>query len=151
MDSLLRNQWPSVDYPKGHRPWSWHAPCHVGRDEPENALDPEVADYCVVVLVGDDGSVRWADSAHRDPSKRALLEGLRGYIRPFGSPEHPVETALRTGEPQLVADAGGQLLKWGDGASLSLVRGLAPTSYIAVPMAARRRTFGAILFAVTAE
>jgi signal transduction histidine kinase len=112
---------------------------------------PEVADYCVVVLVGDDGSVRWADSAHRDPSKRALLEGLRGYVRPIGSPEHPVETALRTGEPQLMADAGGQLLKWGDGTSLSLVRGLAPTSYIAVPMAARGHTFGAILFAVTAE
>ena len=124
---------------------------------------PEVADYCVVVLLGDDGSVRWADSAHRDPSKRALLERLRqsipwpgaeqarSYVPPVASPEHPVERALRTGEPQLVADAGGQLLKWWDGTRRSLVRALAPTSYIAVPMAARGRTFGAILFAVTAE
>ena len=50
-----------------------------------------------------------------------------------------------------MADAGGQLLKWWDGTRRSLVRALAPTSYIAVPMAARGRTFGAILFAVTAE
>src|SRR5258707_7466554 len=112
---------------------------------------PEVADYCVVVLVGDDGAVRWADSAHRDPSKRDLLERLRGYVPPAGSPEHPVQTALRTGEPQLVADAGGQLLTWWDGTRPILVCALAPTSYIAVPMAARGRTFGAILFAVTDE
>jgi len=112
---------------------------------------PEVADYCVVVLLGDDGSIRWADSAHRDPSKRAVLERLRTYVPPIGRPEHPVETALRTGEPQLVADAGGQLLKWWDGTRQRLVPALAPTSYMAVPMVARGRTLGAILFAVTAE
>ena len=43
------------------------------------------------------------------------------------------------------------MLKGLDGTRLSIVRALATTSYIAVPMAARGRTFGAILFAVTAE
>ena len=112
---------------------------------------PEVADYCVVILLNEDGSTRWADSAHRDPTKQVLLERLRGYVPPIASPQHPVARALRTGQPQLVTDTGGQLLKWWDGSRLSIVRALAPASSIAVPMIARGRTFGAILFVVTAE
>lgn len=112
---------------------------------------PEVADYCVVALLNEDGSVRWADSAHRDPSKQAILERLRAYIPPLASPEHPVAKALRTGQPQLVTDVGGQITQWWDESRLGMVRDLAPASYIAVPMIARGRTFGAILFAVTAE
>ena len=111
---------------------------------------PEVADYCVVILLGEDGSTRWADSAHRDPAKRALLESLRDDLPP-PSPEHPVRKALQTGQPQLVTDAGNEILKWWDGARLGIVRALAPASLIAVPMIARWRTLGAILFAVTAE
>jgi len=112
---------------------------------------PEVADYCVVVLVNEDGTTRFADSAHRNPGKHALLERLREYVPPIASPDHPVSRALRTGRPQLVTDVGAQLLKWWDGRRLSIVRALAPVSSIAVPMTARGRTFGAILFAVTTE
>src|SRR5437867_4131248 len=83
---------------------------------------PEVADYCVVILVDDDGTARWADSAHRDPAKCALLDSLRGFLPP--SPDHPIRRALRTGRPQLVADAGVQILKWWDGTRLSTVREL---------------------------
>ena len=111
---------------------------------------PEVADYCVVILLGEDGSTRWADSAHRDPAKRALLESLRGHLPP-PSPEHPLRKALQTGEPQLVADAHDAILKWWNGSRLGIVRALAPISLIAVPLIARWRTFGAILFAVTTE
>ncbi len=111
---------------------------------------PEVADYCVVILVDEDGTARWADSAHRDPAKRALLESFRGFVPP-PSPAHPIRRALRTGRPQLVTDVGVQILKWWDGTRLSTARELAPDSTITVPMIARGRTFGAILFAVTAE
>ncbi|HEU0093121.1 MAG TPA: GAF domain-containing sensor histidine kinase [Vicinamibacteria bacterium] len=111
---------------------------------------PEVADYCVVILVDEEGATRWADSTHRDPAKRALLESLRGFVPP-ASPDHPIRRALRTGRPQLVTNAGAQILKWWDGTRLSAVRELAPDSTITVPMIARGRTFGAILFAVTAE
>ena len=111
---------------------------------------PEVADYCVVILLDEDGTTRWADSAHRDPGKRALLESLRGFL-PAASPDHPVLRALRTGQPQLVSDAGAQVLEWWDRTGLGIVRELAPESSISVPMITRGRTFGAILFAVTAE
>ena len=112
---------------------------------------PEVADYCVVALLNEDGSVGWADSAHRDPSKVAVLERLRAYIPPLVSPKHPVARALQTGHPQLVTDVGAQPTEWWDESRLSMVRELAPASYIVVPMIARGRTFGAILFALTAE
>jgi signal transduction histidine kinase len=112
---------------------------------------PEVADYCVVILQNEDGSTRWADSAHRDPAKRVLLERLSEYVPPIASPEHPVVKALRTGQPQLVTHTGAQLVKWWDGSRLDVARALAPASSIAVPMIARGRTFGAILFVVTAE
>src|SRR5712691_1779341 len=72
---------------------------------------PEVADYCVVILLNEDGSTRWANSAHRNPAKRALLESLRGFVPP-PFPEHPLWKALRTGKPQLISDAGAQIVKW---------------------------------------
>src|ERR1700704_3637450 len=104
---------------------------------------PEVADYCVVVLLDEDGSTRWADSAHRDPGRRALLESLRGYLPP-PSAEHPVRKALQTGQAQLVMDADNQVLQWWDGDRLATVRARAPTSLIVVPLIARGHTLCAI-------
>jgi signal transduction histidine kinase len=111
---------------------------------------PEVADYCIVTLLGEDGSARLVDLAHRDPAKRDLLERLRGHVPP-PSPDHPVRKALQTGRSQLVADAAPEIPKWWDGNQLAIVRALAPASLIAIPLIARWRTFGAILYAVTAE
>jgi len=112
---------------------------------------PEVADFSVVVLLNDDGSLRWAHSAHRDPRKQAVLERLGEVVPPAASPEHPISRALRSGRPQLVTDVRRHLVDWCDGPPLKLVRALVPIASIAVPFSARGRTFGAILFVVTAE
>ena len=113
---------------------------------------PEVADFCVVVLLGEDGTVRWAHSAHRDPRKQALLDRLRGFGPPIAPPEHPISKALRLGQPQLDSDVRRHLvLDWQEARRLKLVRALGPVASIAVPLSARGRTFGAILFVVTAE
>jgi signal transduction histidine kinase len=113
---------------------------------------PEVADFCVVVLLGEDGSVRWAHSAHRDPRKQALLDRLRGFGPPIATPEHPISKALRLGQPQLDSDVRRHLvLDWRETRRLKLVRALGPVASIAVPLRARGTTFGAILFVVTAE
>jgi len=101
--------------------------------------------------VGEDGSTRWAHSAHRDPRKQALLERIGEYVPPIVSSQHPVSRAIQTGRPQLVTDVGRDLTKWWDGSRLSIARALAPVSSIAVPMTARGHSFGAILFVVTAE
>src|SRR5712691_13107581 len=50
---------------------------------------PEVADYCIVVLVNEDGTTRWAHWAHRDSAKQALLERLAGHVPGHRSPELP--------------------------------------------------------------
>ena len=113
---------------------------------------PEVADFCVVVLRGEDESVRWAHSAHRDPRKQALLDRLREFGAPIATPEHPISKALRLGQPQLDSDVRRHLvLDWRESRRLELVRALVPLASIAVPLSARGRTFGAILFVVTAE
>jgi signal transduction histidine kinase len=113
---------------------------------------PEVADFCVVVLLGEDGTVRWAHSAHRDPRKQAFLDRLRGFGPPIARPGHPISKALRLGQPQLDSDARRHLvLDWQEARRLKLVRALGPVASIAVPLSARGRTFGAILFVVTAE
>jgi len=112
---------------------------------------PEVADYCVVVLVADDSTIRWAHCAHRDPRKGQVLEALREHATLGYEPGHPVLVALRTGEPQLVPHVGHQLDGWWKPAHLAAVRELSPTSCVAVPLIARGRTLGALLFAVTAQ
>jgi signal transduction histidine kinase len=110
---------------------------------------PEVADYCIVVLLNPDGSGRWAHSAHRDAEAAERLERLRGDFPLPASSGHPLARALRTGQAQLTANAHGD--DWREDGRLGAIRAAAPLSSIAMPMIARSRTFGAILFAVTAE
>jgi len=110
---------------------------------------PEVSDYCIVVLLNPDGSGRWAHSAHRDAEAAARLERLRGDFPLPASSGHPLARALRTGQAQLTANARGD--DWREDGRLGAIRAAAPLSSIAMPMIARGRTFGAILFAVTAE
>ena len=112
---------------------------------------PEVADYCVVVLVADDGAVRWAHSYHRDPKQQALLDDLRASPMLGYTAQHPAAVAMRTGEPQLVPLVGNRLGEWWRAPSLGVVEALSPTSCIAVPLVARERTLGALVFALTSE
>ena len=110
---------------------------------------PEVADYCIVVLLNPDGSGRWAHSAHRDPEEGARLERLRGDFPLPASSDHPLARALRTGRAQLTANSPDD--GWREDGRLGAIRAAAPLSSIAMPLNARGRTFGAIFFAVTAE
>jgi signal transduction histidine kinase len=111
---------------------------------------PEVADFCIVVLLNPDGSGRWAHSAHRDADAGARLEKMLGDFPLPASSGHPLARALRTGQAQLVAN-GAEQREWRDDGRLGAIGAEAPQSSIAMPMIARGRTFGAIFFAVTAE
>jgi signal transduction histidine kinase len=112
---------------------------------------PEVADYCIVALAGEDGSGRWAHAAHRDPAGRELLDAARERFPLPASSDHPLARAIRTGEPQLVPTWMEADRTRRDETGASRARLLVPVSAIATPMVARGRTFGAILFAATAQ
>ena len=63
---------------------------------------PDVADWCFVELVADDGSIRSVAVAHRDPEKVALArEVLRRYpIDPAAA--YGTARVLRAGEPAIM-------------------------------------------------
>jgi signal transduction histidine kinase len=116
---------------------------------------PRIADYCTVGLLDDDGLMTWAASAHRDETRAQLAQQLRAYSPDMTSPTstHPVAEAFRRGVTQLISPVDESFLRGiaRDETHLALLRELAPASYIAVPMSARARILGLLVFATTTD
>ncbi|MBN1205707.1 MAG: PAS domain S-box protein [Myxococcaceae bacterium] len=108
---------------------------------------PRLADWCAVDLLEEDGRIRRLAVAHSDPSKvRHAWELEERYPikpdAPYGLPK-----VLRTGAPEWLADIPDEFLvesSRGDAELLRISRELGLRSYIAVPLVARGRIFGAI-------
>jgi PAS domain S-box-containing protein len=110
-------------------------------------LVPEIADWCLLDMVEDDGSVNQLAVAHVEEEKENLLRRL-GDHREFGD-EDPGSTAevLRTGRSVLLPDLPDPAFyerALGRGEHLDIVLGLEPRSLMCVPLLARGRTIGAI-------
>jgi PAS domain S-box-containing protein len=110
-------------------------------------LVPEIADWCLLDMVEDDGSVNQLAVAHVEEEKENLLRRL-GDHREFGD-EDPGSTAevLRTGRSVLLPDLPDPTFyerALGRGEHLDIVLGLEPRSLMCVPLLARGRTIGAI-------
>ena len=106
---------------------------------------PELADWCLVDLVDEEGVAGQAASAHADPEKEGLLREI-SERRGFGE-DDPGSTArvLRTGRPVLVPEVSADALEeMEDGERCRIIRELEPRSIIAVPLLARGRTLGAM-------
>ncbi|MDQ3949085.1 MAG: GAF domain-containing sensor histidine kinase [Gemmatimonadota bacterium] len=114
---------------------------------------PRIADYAVIALLADDGSLTWGYSAHCDPAKEALVGRLRAYQPRLTTENHPTAEALRSGETQVIDVVDDAFLRSvaRDGTHLALLRQLAPTSVIILPLAARGRTLGSLLLATTRD
>ena len=116
-----------------------------------NLAVSEIADWCIVHIVADDGHVQELALAHRDPSK---FEWARDIRRRY--PQRPdatggVPQVLRTGKPEFVPELTDEMLAQ-PGISpedLAVVRELGLKSYMIVPMIAQGRTLGAITFLST--
>lgn len=112
---------------------------------------PALADWCAIDMLEEEGTIRRAAVAHADPAKQELARALRRFP-PNCAPDHPVGRVLAGGEPALapaVADETLAALAC-DAEHLALLRQLGVRSYMAVPLAARGRTLGALLL-VAAE
>jgi PAS domain S-box-containing protein len=112
---------------------------------------PELADWCLVDIVEEDGSVNQLAAAHADPAKERLLRELRAHRRFGEDAPGTVARVLRTGRPALVPEASDSLLteRATGEEHLGLLRRLEVHSIMSVPLLARGRTLGAMTFVST--
>jgi len=106
----------------------------------------EVADWCGIDLVDEDGSLRNVATAHSDPAQVRLANDLRR--RYPVDPESPtgVPHVIRTGEPELFGDIRDEMLVEAatDEEHLRLMRELQLRSAMVVPLGAGGRVLGAL-------
>ncbi len=110
-------------------------------------LVPELADWCLLDVAEDDGSINQLAAAHADPEKEDLLTRL-GEHRRFGKGDvGSTAEVLRTGQSVLTPDLPDDTFyeqTLGSGEHLDVLLRLEPRSLMCVPLLARGRTMGAI-------
>jgi PAS domain S-box-containing protein len=113
---------------------------------------PEVADWCAVDLVDEDGDRSSVAVAHVDPERLSLAQELRGYEPEHLDPNRGLGLVFRTGESLLYHDIPDSLLVEAaiDERHLELLRAVGFRSALVVPMRLGARTLGALTL-VTSE
>ena len=115
---------------------------------------PKLADWCVVDLLADDGTVRTLAVEHVDPEKVDWALRLRErFDPPADTGTGAVQRVIRSGVPELYEQVSDQALIDGaqDEEHLAILRELGMTSVMILPMRARDRVIGAITFVATTE
>jgi PAS domain S-box-containing protein len=115
-------------------------------------LVPELADWCLLDIVEDDGSVNQLAAAHAEEEKEDLLRRLREH-RQFGDHGSTSEV-LRTGQSVLLPELPDPTFyerALGRGEHLDIVLRLEPRSLMCVPLLARGRTMGAITLVLSSR
>ena len=113
---------------------------------------PYLADWCVVDVLKEDGSLDRVAVAHQDPEKVAWAYELQERYPPDVDSSYGVGRVLRTGRPELVAEISKPLLEEAarDAEHREILQNLGIESYLIVPLVARGRTLGAVTL-VSAE
>lgn len=113
---------------------------------------PVLADFCAIDVVGEDGAIVRATGAHADPGREDLLRRLLKFAPRAEDSGNPAARALRTGETVLVPELTDEMLEaaFPEPEHLDALRKLGTHSLMAIPLAARGRTLGAITL-VTGE
>jgi signal transduction histidine kinase len=107
---------------------------------------PELADYCVVDLLEDDGSVRSAAIAHANADRLALAVRARELRPPDLDAPSGVAAVIREGRSEMLAEVPEELIRASalNEEELALFLALQLRSYICVPLRARGRAVGAL-------
>ncbi len=113
---------------------------------------PEIADWCGVDILEEDGTTRQLAVAHNDPQKVAFAHELSERYPPDPASLRGAAKVVETGEAELVPLITDEMIEASsrDELHLQLIRELGLRSYMCVPMVARGRTLGAVTF-VAAE
>jgi PAS domain S-box-containing protein len=112
---------------------------------------PTLGDGCSVHIINDEtGALEMLAAYHRDPVRVAAAWELEKRYPPL--PDSPVgaPAVIRSGEPELVSDLDDAALRAfaRDPEHLSILRSFGVRSFLCVPMVARGRTLGAMIFAM---
>jgi PAS domain S-box-containing protein len=113
---------------------------------------PDIADWCAVDLVDDDGDRRTVAVAHVDRDRLSLAEALRSYIPDRIDPEDGLGHVLHTGEAALYPEITDEMLAQVavDDRHLELLRAVGFRSVLIVPMRLGEKILGAMTL-VSAE
>jgi signal transduction histidine kinase len=109
-------------------------------------LVPEVADWCAVDLICDDGSLARSATRHRSPDLQALADELR-HLPPACGPLDPERViAENNAELATTVDGDPELAAARDrpGRVNEIARRLGLSSFVVVPLVARGRRLGAL-------
>ncbi len=107
---------------------------------------PQIADWCAVDLLNEDGEIECVAVHHADPAKIALAERLYSSYRPALEEPMGVPDVIRTGQPLIVTDIQPEALAAyaRDAEHLELLGAVGARAVIIVPMAGSSTTIGAI-------
>jgi PAS domain S-box-containing protein len=108
---------------------------------------PDLADWCVIYILEDDGTIRRLQLAHADPEHDVRLQSLRDQpLERSGA--HPVFEAMDTQNAVVLTDISDEVIGTmaGDPTLVAMFRELGMRSAIVVPLFARAELAGAIGF-----
>ena len=108
---------------------------------------PRIACFCVVDILGSGGRARRVAMAHADPGQVGTLARVTSFA-PVPTSRSPLARVVETGDPMLFSQVDDDRIRetaGGDEEHLALLRQLAMTSVILVPLAARGNALGALV------
>jgi PAS domain S-box-containing protein len=113
---------------------------------------PNIADWCAVDLLDEDGDRRTVAVAHIDPERRGLAEELRSYVPDRLDPDQGMGLVLHTGAAVLYPEVSDEMLEQAaiDDRHLELLRAVGFRSVLIVAMRLGERILGAMTL-VSAE
>jgi len=113
---------------------------------------PTIADWCVVDMIGEDGTLQRLGVAHVDPAKVELARSLEQKYPEPADARGGVREVLRTGKPAFMERIPKAMLEAAarDDEHRRILNELNLTSYMCVPIVLQGKTLGAITF-VSAE
>ncbi|HEX2174039.1 MAG TPA: response regulator, partial [Dehalococcoidia bacterium] len=109
---------------------------------------PHLADWCVVDLLEDDGTLSRVAAAHVDAVKSRLLEGDRRLLSREASSDSGAQRVVRSRRSEIHSDLTDAALDLmvPDQAQRAVLRELGMRSLLLVPLVARDRTLGVVTF-----
>lgn len=107
---------------------------------------PQIADWCAIHLLDEQGEIERVAIHHTDPAKLELAERLERSYRPTLDERMGVAEVIRSGRARIATELGAETITGyaRDAEHLELLQTVGATAVIIVPLAAPSRTIGAL-------